>query len=398
MTSLNTLRVPPLSPILQGRFYRAVAETLFDMPAGLQIDQQQHFLNTRKQNAITLAQLERFIEATLRDPELKRRCEEGGNAPREPYASAVASRYFPCISDFIKVVRMLSERYEFNEHLQVFRDCCAELGLLEFRAWDDLLRDYSQGLLNRAPQVVYFELARLIREKCLSIPTLTAISQRRHEANERFNDYRGCIDASFEKYSRLVFIRLDLYYKNPSLADEDTAKRANADLSRMLNNRRHNELFKGWGGYVAKLEFDLYEGVHWHLLIWLDGRVRDGASHIYLAEQFGRYWSALTKGEGTYWNANANTKGHGLQRGHQGIGLIRDSDAMLRENLTEVLFYLTMSSQLLRPKFGKAFKIIRRGQYPRTCTEKRPGSPRSLSSEQNLADDASDQQNQCPDH
>lgn len=374
LTSLDTLRVAPLNPVWLRRYYEAICETLFDMPAGLRIEQQRYFLKTRKQNVPVLVQLECFVEATVLDPDLKKRCVEMEDRSHQPYQSAVAMRYFEQIPDFIKVVNKLSDRYEYNEHIQVFRDCCVELGLQELRSWSDLMHlPVSQ---KRHPDVAYFELARMIRAKCLSMSILTAISQRRHESNERFKDYCRYIDLGFAKHARLVFIRLDLYYKKTDMSDEATAQRANADLERMLNNHRHNKIFAGWVGYVAKLEYGAKQGVHWHLLIWFDGRVRDGASHVYLAEQLGEYWIGLTNGDGLYGNCNGGSR-EDEQRGRLGIGLIRYSDERLRVNLmNEVLSYLTRISQLLRPKFGKDLKTIRRGQAPKQRPGKKGGRKR----------------------
>lgn len=355
---------------------RDLNETLIEAPATLRLDQLHDFLKTRKYYASLLADLGYFVEAITRAPVLKKTGDKAGNTPEISARSTESRHYFKRIPEFIRLISMLSNRYKYNEHIQVFKDCCATLGLFGMRSWDDLKQGHLPLSPHTDPDIAYFELEKMIREKCLSISILTAVSKRRHEANERFKDYARCIDASFERHSRLIFIRLDLSYKKQCASDAATAQRAISDLGRFLNNRRHNKIFLGWVNYVAKLEYGVLKGVHWHLLIWFDGRERDGAGHIQLAKDLGEEWEKLT-GDGKYWNCNARTEHYRLID-TLGVGLIRYDDIKLRHDLiNHVLFYLTKISQLLRPAFGEGFKNIRRGQNPKPPPGEKRGPKRT---------------------
>lgn len=328
-----------------------------------------------------LGRIESFVESTIDDPILKKHCEEGERSSHSSYASISGAvlRDFSDIPGFIKVVSLLSPRYCYNEHIQVFIDSCAELGLLQMRFWTDLKHSPPLSLPHRDPECVFFELRKMIRMRCLSTGIRTKISKRRHESNKTFIDYCRYVDACFDKHSQLIFLRLDFYYKRFNGSDKPTAERAKADLARLLNNRRHNKCFAGWVGYIAKLEYGLQKGVHWHFLVWFEERVRFGAKHVFLARQLGEYWEKLTNGDGAYWNCNDMSDQY-ARHGRLGIGLIRHSDSALRKNLKlEVIAYLTKISQLLRPNLGDDFNTIQRGQYPKISKGKKRGRPRSLS-------------------
>jgi len=368
-------KVPKLHGGWCRRFYAALSESLFDPPADNSSEALKHFANNRKAYAATLARLEAFVDATIEDRALTASGEvsEGGARNFQALRSA---KYFTSIPDFIRVVCMLSDLYTYNEHINVFKTCCERLGLMDRKfSW---LTWKTASLDSRNPETVFIKLGRMVREECLASNIRLAVAKRRFEAQERFENYCDYFDACFDKHARLVFIRVDLYYQS-GIADQITAQQATDDLDRMLKNRRHNKIFKGWVGYVAKLEYGVQKRLHWHLLVIFDGRARDGASHVDIALKIGEYWEkCVTENRGAYWNCNANHKDY-LQRDIWGIGPISYGDIHLRQNLElEVLNYLTKTTQLLRPKFGKDVKTIRRGQFPKVAKGSKRGRKRSL--------------------
>lgn len=368
-------KVPKLNGGWCRRFYSALSQSLFDPPADSSSEALKHFANNRKRYATTLAQLEVFVDATIEDRALAASGEisEGSSLNFPALRSA---KYFRSIPDFIRVVCMLSDLYTYNEHINVFKACCERLGLMDRKfSWLTLR---TASLDSRSPETVFIKLVRMVREECLASSIRLAVAKRRHEAWERFEDYCDYFDACFNKHARLVFIRVDLYYQSGS-ADQITAQQATDDLDHMLENRRHNTVFRGWVGYVAKLEYGVQKRLHWHLLVIFDGRTRDGASHVDIARKIGEYWKKrVTNGRGAYWNCNASSKDY-LQRNICGIGPISYADMHLRQNLElEVLNYLTKTTQLLRPKFGKDVKTIRRGQFPKVAKGSKRGRKRSL--------------------
>lgn len=120
-------------------------------------------------------------------------------------------KYFRSIPKFLQVVGFLSDLYTYNEHVNVFISCSKKMKLRH--------ADINWGGLNSAEvkkpleYTHFFELARMIREECLSSKIRLAVSKRRHEAQARFDNYCDYIDLCFEKYSKLIFLRIDLHYQ-----------------------------------------------------------------------------------------------------------------------------------------------------------------------------------------
>lgn len=179
--------------------------------------------------------------------------------------------------------------------------------------------------------------------------------------------------------ARIVVLRVDLYYQK-EYWDRINAQDAVADLDRLLENNRCNTLFRHRLGYIAKLEYGIEKGLHFHLVFFFDGSRRDGAKDIYLAQQIGEYWvNVITKGRGDYWNVNAHR--HEYERKDiRGIGLINAHQIAQINNLKElVVGYLCKSSQFIRPKIGPDIRLIRRGNLPKMRPIKR-GRPRKSQS------------------
>lgn len=322
------------------------------------------YASSRKYYATTMALLECFVDrvAHIASPSGP---DKTAVAPRANPADGISKRYSADIPHFINVVGLLSDAYTYNEHIEIFRQTCRELGILD-RAftWRRLLDGAYPNAFSQNPEVIIFQLICRIREQCQEVNIRVAVAKRRNEAEERYLDYCDYIDAWFDEVPRLVFIRLDLGYA----CDEDNPiqmKQAVADLARFLRNRHHNQLFTGWVGYIAKLECGVTKGLHWHLLIFFNGRERDGDSHVHLAKKLGEYWCSRIAGKrGRYWNCNADYNEF-LSLNRCGIGPIHWADTDLRKNLlNHVLPYLTKTSQFVRPKSDDDSRTMRRGQYP----------------------------------
>lgn len=347
--------------------YKRHIWTLFDPPIDslnyLRLDSEKK----RKYYAGVLARLEAFIDAIIDDQTLDR--------PNFDQKRSKLSKYYSWVPEFLRVVSMLSDLYTYNEHVNVFIACSKGMKLLD--------ENINWGLLNsadgktREANSCFFELARMIRKECLSSKIRLAVSKRRHEAQRRFDDYCDYISLCFEKHAKLIFLRIDLYYQS-SIAPQISAEQAVADLDRLLSNTRHNQIFKGWVGYIAKLEYGAQKRLHWHLIVILNGHIRKGSSHIDACKNIGKYWKTqVTKETGTYWNCNENAKDFD-QRNICGIGEIHYSDIQRRMNLElNVLSYLTKTTQLFRPKFGLQVKTIRRGQPPKVTGGSKRGRKRA---------------------
>lgn len=345
--------------VLLRDLYRQLLEDVIPVPPMLEPEEQRWIGLRRHGNASTLAKLEYFVEAVFGDPGVAELCSSGAMLPAEPKMSLLIQHYWSSFPDFLEIVGRLPDCYDYSEHVSIFRDCCVPLGLLEPRVWWRL-RDNEQIPEPLRDQVnLFFTLAKQIHRACHVTGLRVAVCKRRYDARARHRDYCDYVNAFIRHYARIVVLRVDLGYLHD--AEKGDAERATMDLDRFLALRRHNRMFRGWLGYIAKLEYGVQKGVHWHLVIILDGHKRDGSSHVRLAQDFGELWQAVTRSRGFYFNCNANSKEIG-RMGQLGIGLIRDTDLDLQRNLFDrVIPYLTSTEQLLRPKVCAGFRTIRRG-------------------------------------
>jgi hypothetical protein len=178
------------------------------------------------------------------------------------------------------------------------------------------------------------------------------------------------LDAQFrDRRSRHLVIRIDLGYakdhaalmSRPSTISEEQAK---ADLEKFIRHVRENYPLTG---FARRLEYGVYSGIHFHLLILLDGHKRLQGGRI--AHLLGEHWRELvTEGQGRYYNCNRATYRH------RGIGLVHHSDRQLRHNLLEYAGrYLTKADFWVEGEStGKSFV---RGQMPNEA--KCMGRPRT---------------------
>lgn len=332
---------------------------------------------SREFYALQLARLESFVEDLQKDDAIPfLPCVASDGKSRDFHMSALASAYFPKTPDFISIASILSPAYDYNEHINVFVECCQSLGLLGHRFdWKNKTfaapRHRNTEFDGMSAEDTFNSLVAKLRQACRTQLISAKISARRREADARFQDYANYVNRWFAECSRLVVIRLDLFYKAP-YATEWTAQAAVEDLNRLISNRRHNALFEHMKGYIAKLEYGVEKGLHFHLILFFDGNFRQGTSHVHLAQSIGEYWcQVITQGKGDYWNCNAKYKEF-KHLGIIGIGDIHYSDTKLRNNLiNRVLLYMCKSSQFLKPKAARGFRTMRRGASPKPRPTKR---------------------------
>ena len=153
---------------------------------------------------------------------------------------------------------------------------------------------------------IFNELVKNIRNEWKVKKLQLKFNAREMAAESLYEEYCLYVDALFRKRARLVVLRLDLGYKNPDANNidiEDMQK----DVFHLFRNMRHNQLFAFKMGHILKLEYGLGKGIHCHVVLFLDGSRRRNDSHVYFAEEMGKYWEdVVTKGRGDYWNVNAN--------------------------------------------------------------------------------------------
>ncbi|VTU31047.1 hypothetical protein SRS16CHR_04800 [Variovorax sp. SRS16] len=175
-------------------------------------------------------------------------------------------------------------------------------------------------------------------------------TQKNHREGIRY------IDRIFKKCSKVVVIRLDLVTggespENRGITQTVDLKQARAEFAKFLRHLR--ETFPLLG-YLRELEYGLHTGYHFHMLIFVNGRLkRDG---VRIAQSLGEHWkNVITEGRGRYWNCNDRPKDYE----RFALGMTLRKDLLKRKVLIDkVLDYLTrkrfwMRLEGVKKTFGK---------------------------------------------
>ena len=156
---------------------------------------------------------------------------------------------------------------------------------------------------------------------------------------------QGCavIDDAFKADSKVVFIRIDLYYRD----NKSSLDKINKDLNKLnVNSHTKPTIFKDCINYITKLEKGDNDNYHAHALFTFKGH--EVKNHKYKAEQLGKYWQeVITKGDGLYHNCNTKEYDKNC------LGVIERSNVDDVEALKEnVLGYLCKDEQSIKNSDG----------------------------------------------
>lgn len=164
----------------------------------------------------------------------------------------------------------------------------------------------------------------------------------------------------FTRYSRFLFVRVDLNYS------KDTLHRVTIDnfyehvkkLRELISNK--DAEFEHLEHYAIALEQGYDHGYHCHLLLIYNStrRQRD----TYLGQAVGEKWQHITGGLGSYYNCNdLKHKKIYKDRGTLGVGKIHRDNPQEVDNAIRVALYLTQPEKTDRcvAKVSQNLKIKR---------------------------------------
>jgi|GEM_PF-898967 len=375
-------------------FYQSNCNSLFDPTKNRDLN------NCPKFYSLQLSYLEQFVDDLLSDDEIPFvPCISNGGR-NEYHPSELAGRYFIRTPGFIIAVNMLSPNYEYSERINAFIAGCQTMGIMEkrfnWRYFYQSPKETYPDLGGMTAATIFNHLVDTIRKEWKTNKTQAKLNARKNEANQRYVDYCRYADALFNDCARLLVLRIDLFYKK-DCPNGVGMRDITEDLNHLLENKRCNSMFDFMKGYIAKLEYGIDKGFHWHVIFFFDGSKRNNSGHIHLAENIGQYWEdIITPDRGAYWNVNANA--HTYEKlGRCGIAVINWDDDDLRSNLKEhVIGYLCKVDQFIKPKCGAEIRRFRRGNPPKTPRTKR-GKPRKQP-EENMTAPAQFEKMNAPKH
>lgn len=183
----------------------------------------------------------------------------------------------------------------------------------------------------------------------------------------------------FEKYARLMVIRLDFDYRKAIFTEEElkiaideAKKRKESDLINYLagadptlsgaiegrvtlqevqkdrdrlfgNMKGKPSLFRHLAGYVWRIEYTRLAGYHMHVMLFFDGE--NVKNHQFYAQEIGNYWrDVVTEGRGYFENCNRNKSRYGEA---WALGLIDHWDGTKRDKLRKAMEYFSKMSQIV---------------------------------------------------
>ncbi len=186
------------------------------------------------------------------------------------------------------------------------------------------------------------------------------------------NDF---VDALFEKYSRLLVLRLDVGYSLPYLQAQRgtmSSERVKNDLASFLRAVKRGWLKDSLCGYIWKLEFGPTKQYHYHMMIFLDGSKHQ--EDIVLGEGLGEVWkNKITGGDGSYFNCNRDKKKYE----RCGVGMISWDDGQAVSNVKYAGSYLVKLDLLVKPNLPGNERTFGKSSFPKLKSS--AGRPRRRS-------------------
>lgn len=229
--------------------------------------------------------------------------------------------------------------YKANPYLDLFISCVSDEGLrgAEFHvktAFGDGV-DIAVEKLNKC-------IAK-IRVGAKSKVFKSKLKSWRRSVSENFKSLTSYIDGLFDVCSRMLVIRLDVFYLEEfRRAGGISIKDALLHRDKLIKDLKKG-LFGKVLGYAWKFEIGIKKGPHFHILLFFDGsKVR---KDVVLAEMIGEHWRKLvTFGVGHYYNCNGSKNKYRKC----GIGMIAHNDKIAREGLREAAGYMTKLDEFFK--------------------------------------------------
>jgi len=280
------------------------------------------------------------------------------------------TKYYRSMATFLSEY---STNKVYSLYVQIFFDTCIKKKNLSYTDFPEKVGEST--VRGKMGWEIFNDVVEQLRTVMAGRDFKEKIYKQTELFKKGFNSSKKYIDALFEKYARILVIRVDFAFrtdgsKNDKLICLDEAQ---SSFSRFLNNKRSKVIYKNLIGYIWRLESGERKGYHYHLFFFFDG----SRSHkdAYLAKQIGEDWELVTGWRGIYYNCNA----HKQKYKRLAIGMISHSDVKERETILQVLAYMHKEDQLLRERYARKARTWGRGEMPAISTG-RTGRPRRIES------------------
>lgn len=238
--------------------------------------------------------------------------------------------------------------HSFNPYIEIFRRLLdKQPNIEEFLYIKVLTDDEKRNLLEELENLV-----KALRKAGGSKDFQSKINRARKRCHKKHNLSVQYVKKIFRlRGSRHLVVRIDLGYAPdvdhaPARRTSIGYKEAKSDMAKF---ERHLRKTLPLTGFLASLEYGLFKGHHYHVVILINGHLKN--DDVGIAQKLGEHWqNVITEGQGRYFNCNAKSY---LR---SGIGMIDHSDLQKIQALcTIVIPYLTKVDFWLRYEKGKTF-------------------------------------------
>lgn len=216
------------------------------------------------------------------------------------------------------------------------------------RWWATICRweDDSRVLIEGEPDTVAVEGLRgfveFVRITCRSQAFKNLLHDHERKAKDNFRSGCDYVIDQFARHSRLLVLRIDLYFR-PDAKGWGYSKAADKAMTNYLRTLRLGRIVPDYLGFIIKRENGISRGMHYHLMVFLDGHLHRNAYH--LTEVMGEAWvKRVGVDKGSYWNCYANKD---LYR-YNGLGLVHVSDVEKLIGIRVALFYMSKQDSVLK--------------------------------------------------
>lgn len=309
---------------------------------------------------------------------------------KKAVAASSLAKFF---DHLLMMTHVYSRRLHYAPALKLFFDCFSDHDICHCT----LKGPNRPAVDGRLEAEVFNDFVKVLREEGARVNIVKKMNDWQNAIDENAKRLTNYIDALFDRYARLVVIRLDLLYKIACLDEKqiEAAKQkmfsedrddlwflyghkeikydaletqARFDVKELIKDRNHlfenmrskPSLFENMVGHVWRIEWSRLGGYHLHVAFLFDGsKVKKDA---WLGDQIGQYWvDAITKGRGLYHNCNRSKEQYGEM---WGIGEVNYHDTEKRAKLMRALSYLAKRNQYVFMKPTSKCNLFGTGHMP----------------------------------
>lgn len=202
-----------------------------------------------------------------------------------------------------------------------------------------------------------------MRTACHSHEYRNAVDNYKRNEEKNINSCCEYLAAQFQRRTQLLILRVDLYFR-PAFKGWGYTREADGHYARFLRALRENRIVPDVLGYISKREDGIDRGIHFHVLIVLDGHEhRDTANLTRLVGEdwvrrcgHGEYKDGVDVGEtgkkdkASYFNCYTRKDEYRFNC----LGLIHPTDADKLRGLRLAIEYLCKETTQLKPSPPKS--------------------------------------------